>query len=99
MIDTTKSFAYSYQLVALSVLVAIFAVLQPLHWRHTSPQHPGRARLIWLAGGATAMGTGIWSMYYIGMLAVSLPVPVLYDWPTVLLSLIPAILASVVALF
>src|SRR5256885_3789832 len=43
----------------------------------------GRIRLTWLAGGATAMGIGIWSMHYIGMLAFSLPVPVLYDWPTV----------------
>ena len=45
------------------------------------------------------MGVGIWSMHYIGMLAFSLPVPALYDWPTVLLSLIAAIFASAVALF
>ena len=30
------------------------------------------------------MGLGIWSMHYIGMLAFHLPVPVFYDWPTVL---------------
>jgi NO-binding membrane sensor protein with MHYT domain len=34
------------------------------------------------------MGIGIWSMHYIRMLAFSLPVPVLYDWPTVLWSLL-----------
>jgi PAS domain S-box-containing protein len=45
------------------------------------------------------MGIGIWSMHYIGMLAFRLPVPVEYDWPTVLLSLLAAILASGVALF
>ena len=45
------------------------------------------------------MGIGIWSMHYIGMLAFRLPVPVQYDWPTVLLSLLAAILASAVALF
>src|SRR5258707_13119679 len=44
------------------------------------------------------MGTGIWSMHYIGMLALILPIPVAYHWPTVLLSLLAAILASVVAL-
>jgi hypothetical protein len=49
-------------------------------------------------GGAAAMGIGIWSMHYIGMLAYSLPVPVLYHWPTVLLSLLAAMLASAVAL-
>ena len=45
------------------------------------------------------MGVGIWSMHYIGMLAFSLPVPVLYDWPTVLWSLVAAIFAAAVALF
>ncbi len=59
----------------------------------------GRTRFLWLTGGAAAMGLGIWSMHYIGMLAYSLPVRVLYDWPTVLLSLLAAMFASGVALF
>lgn len=45
------------------------------------------------------MGVGIWSMHYVGMLAFRLPIPVRYDWPTVLLSLLAAVLASAVALF
>jgi PAS domain S-box-containing protein len=45
------------------------------------------------------MGTGIWSMHYIGMLAFILPIPVAYHWPTVLLSLFAAILASAIALY
>ena len=45
------------------------------------------------------MGLGIWAMHSIGMLAWTLPVPVLYDWPTVLASLLAAMLASGVALF
>ena len=44
------------------------------------------------------MGTGIWSMHYIGMLAFVLPIPVAFHWPTVLMSLFAAILASVIAL-
>ncbi|MDQ1409174.1 MAG: hypothetical protein QOJ41_909, partial [Acidobacteriaceae bacterium] len=58
----------------------------------------GLTRAVWLLGGAGAMGTGIWSMHYIGMLAFILPIPVAYHWPTVLLSLFAAILASVIAL-
>jgi len=42
---------------------------------------------------------GIWSMHSIGMLAYSLPVTIFCHWPTVLLSLLAAILASAVALF
>jgi hypothetical protein len=38
-------------------------------------------------------------MHYIGMLAFHLPIPIEYDWPTVLLSLIAAIIASGIALF
>src|SRR5713101_4366180 len=59
----------------------------------------GWTRTVWLLGGAGAMGTGIWSMHYIGMLAFILPIPVAYHWPTVLLSLLAAVLASVVALY
>src|SRR5881628_1473395 len=59
----------------------------------------GSTRAVWLLGGACAMGTGIWSMHYIGMHAFVLPIPVAYHWPTVLLSLFAAILASVIALY
>jgi diguanylate cyclase (GGDEF)-like protein/PAS domain S-box-containing protein len=45
------------------------------------------------------MGLGIWTMHYIAMLAFTLPVPVLYHYPSVLLSLLAGILASFVALF
>ena len=45
------------------------------------------------------MGFGIWSMHYVGMLAFTLPVPVLYDLPTVIWSLLAAIVASGVALY
>ena len=56
------------------------------------------ARLAWLLGAASAMGIGIWSMHFIGMLALRMPMLVLYDWPLVLLSLIVAIASTVVTL-
>ena len=101
MLHVTKSMvgSYNYHLVTLSVLIAIFASYAALELAARVTAARGRVRLVWLAGGAIAMGVGIWSMHYIGMLAFSLPVPVLYDWPTVLLSLIAAVFASVVALF
>lgn len=101
MVDATKSMvgSYNYHLVTLSVLIAIFASYAALDLAARITAAKGRIRHVWLTGGATAMGVGIWSMHYIGMLAFSLPVPVLYDWPTVLLSLIAAMFASAVALF
>ena len=91
--------SYDYRLVVLSVLIAICAAYAALDLAARTTAAKGRIRLAWLAGGAAAMGLGIWSMHYIGMLAFSLPILVLYDWPTVLLSLLAAIFASVVALF
>src|SRR5258708_4591561 len=91
--------SYDYRLVALSVLIAICAAYAALDLAGRITAATGRVRLAWLAGGATAVGLGIWSMHYIGMLALKLPVPVFYDWPTVLLSLIAAVFASALALF
>ncbi len=90
--------SYNYALVALSVLIAMFASYAALYLAGRVTAASGWNRGVWLLGGASAMGTGIWSMHYIGMLAFILPIPVAYDWPTVLLSLFAAILASVVAL-
>ena len=90
--------SYNYALVALSVLIAIFASYAALDLAGRVTAAGGWTRAVWLLGGAGAMGTGIWSMHYIGMLAFILPIPVAYHWPTVLLSLFAAILASVVAL-
>src|SRR6267154_1195720 len=90
--------SYNYALVALSVLIAIFASYAALDLAGRVTAAGGWTRAIWLLGGAGAMGTGIWSMHYIGMLAFILPIPVAYHWPTVLLSLLAAILASAVAL-
>ena len=91
--------SYDYRLVALSVLIAVLASYAALDLASRVTAARGRIRFAWLSGGATAMGIGIWSMHYIGMLAFSLPIPVLYDWPTVLLSLLAAIFASAIALF
>src|SRR5260370_34985882 len=83
--------SYDYRLVALSIVIAIFASYAALDLAGRTTAARGRARLAWLIGGATAMGVGIWSMHYTGMLAFKLPGPGLHDWPTVLLSLLSAV--------
>jgi two-component system sensor histidine kinase/response regulator len=91
--------SYDYWLVALSVVIAILASYAALDLAGRVTSAVGIARVLWLSGGAIAMGIGIWSMHYVGMLAFRLPVSILYDWPTVLISLLAAVLASVIALF
>ena len=96
--EITMVGSYDYRLVALSVGIAVLASYAAhVAGRVTSAR--GAIRSVWLIGGATAMGIGIWSMHYLGMLAFRLPVAVEYDWPTVLVSLLAAIFASAIALF
>jgi PAS domain S-box-containing protein len=90
---------YDYRLVVLSVFISVLASYSALDLSGRVATARSHARLMWLCGGAIAMGVGIWAMHYIGMEAFHLPVEVRYDWPTVLLSLFAAILASGVALF
>jgi PAS domain S-box-containing protein len=91
--------SYDYGEVARSVLIAIFASYAALDLAGRVTAARGRARLAWLSGGASAMGLGIWAMHFKGMLAFHLPVPVEYDWPTVLASLLVAVLAFAIALY
>ncbi len=84
--------------VALSALIAVLSSYAALELAGRVTVASGRARIGWLLGGATAMGTGIWSMHFIGMLAFQLPIPVHYHLPTVWASHLAAVVASVIAL-
>jgi NO-binding membrane sensor protein with MHYT domain len=85
-------------LVAVSVLVAMGASYTALDMAGRVSAARARPRVGWLVAGSVAMGTGIWSMHFIAMLAFKLPVPVGYDVPLVLLSGACAIAASLLAL-
>ncbi len=91
--------SYDYGLVALSVVLAMFSSYAALDLAGRVTAARGWAQAAWLSAGAAAMGLGIWAMHYVGMLALTMPMPVFYHFPTVLLSLLAAIAASMVALF
>jgi NO-binding membrane sensor protein with MHYT domain/two-component sensor histidine kinase len=93
------SIAYNPYLVALSVAVATFASYTALDLAGRSRAQSGTAVAPWLVGAACAMGGGIWSMHFIGMLAVSLPVTVRYDVGITLLSLATPIAMTSVGFF
>lgn len=99
MADQMLIGTYDYRLVGLSVLIAILASYTALDLGGRVTASRISARRALLIGGAISMGIGIWSMHYIGMLAFSLPIPIQYDWPTVLLSLFAGVFSSLVALF
>jgi len=61
---------YNLWLVALSYLIAVVASFTALDLGSRVSLTSGRAARAWLVGGALAMGLGIWSMHFVGMLAL-----------------------------
>ena len=96
--------SYSIQLVVLSYLVAVLASHVTLslaqRLRPTDGTRLGHRPLYWpwIVGGAFSMGTGIWSMHFIGMLAFHLPVQVAYDMSLTVTSWVIAVVVSGFAL-
>lgn len=91
--------SYSGILVLFSLVVAVLASYTALIMAGRVAGTRGRASRLWLAGGAVAMGFGIWSMHFIGMLAFRLPIAVGYDIGLTALSLLIAIGSSAFALW
>jgi len=90
---------YAPTLVLLSYLVAAVASYVALDMAGRISASRGATARSWLACGAGAMGTGIWSMHFIGMLAFRLPIPQGYDLAWTLYSLGIAIAGSAYALW
>jgi diguanylate cyclase (GGDEF)-like protein len=90
--------SYEFGVVLLSVFVAMMASYTALSLAGRVTETTGRASTLWLVGGAVAMGCGIWSMHFIGMLAFSLPIRLSYDLLWTLVSLFVAIGVSAFAL-
>lgn len=90
---------YDLRLVLFSILLAIVASYTSLALAGQVTTAQKRIQSHWLIGGALVMGIGIWSMHFVGMLAFCLPVPVTYNLPKVLLSVLVTVLASGIALF
>ncbi|WP_370309521.1 MHYT domain-containing protein [Sinimarinibacterium flocculans] len=85
-------------LVLLSYLVAVLAAYSAIDLVHRISQNRAREKL-WLALGALAMGTGIWSMHFIGMQSFSLPIALGFDLAKTLASLVAAIAVAGLALW
>ncbi len=91
--------SYSSSLVLISLCVAILASYTALDLTGRIATAKGRAAYLWMGGGALAMGIGVWSMHFIGMLAFSLPVDLGYDLALTAFSLLIAVLSSGFALW
>ena len=91
--------SYSTSLVVISLCVAMLASYTALDLAGRIATTKGRAVYLWITGGAAAMGVGIWSMHFIGMLALRLPFALGFDLGITALSLLIAVLSSGFALW
>lgn len=90
---------YSFIWVTVSVLIAPASSVAALFLSDGIREAPSAwLRRFWLTTGSVALGLGIWAMHFLGMLAVTLPLPIFYFWPTVVASLLLAVAASGIAL-
>ena len=89
---------YNFWLVTLSIVVAIVVSFTALTLAGRVAAAERTGGRLWLFGGAAAMGMGIWSMHFIGMLAFSVPIPLRYNVLVTLVSLLIAIATSGFAL-
>jgi signal transduction histidine kinase/NO-binding membrane sensor protein with MHYT domain/DNA-binding response OmpR family regulator len=90
---------YSMSLVLLSYLIAYFGSYTglALAGQMFRAQTPASKNLLhW--GGAFALGAGIWSMHFIGMLAYKMDMPISYDFALTGVSMVFAIAAAYGAL-
>lgn len=93
------NFTYDQGLVALSIAVAILGSFTGLVLTSGIRRVSGLEATLRLVLGALGIGGGVWSMHFIAMLAVQLPIPLSYDIPVTLTSAVAAVLFTAGALW
>ncbi|UTF60027.1 MHYT domain-containing protein [Gilvimarinus sp. DA14] len=92
--------SYNLSLVFASYCVAVIAAYTAIYFGTRLFTIEGPARKFWLWIGAVCLGTGIWSMHFVGMSAYTMPMnmEMSFSLPLTVASWIPAVLASALAL-
>ncbi|HBU6129792.1 putative bifunctional diguanylate cyclase/phosphodiesterase [Enterobacter sp. 168J2] len=85
-------------LIAVSYLVAFIASFVALDSAGKIPLSSRKAALFWRIAGGVTLGIGIWSMHFIGMLSMQMPMMMSYDLWLTLASLGVAVVASTMAI-
>src|SRR5690606_4850624 len=90
---------YDPKLVLLSLAIAVFAAGMALQLAgEARDSSQPLARQITIFTGSLALGGGIWAMHFLGMLAFELCAAVRFELGMTLLSMLPSVAASWVAL-
>ncbi|MCI2283879.1 ATP-binding protein [Colwellia sp. MSW7] len=89
---------YDPLLVVLSIFIAIFSSYMAIQVASQAARASFARKQVYLFIGSLALGGGIWSMHFIGMLALELCTSVSYQFDLTVISILPAVCASWVAL-
>ncbi|MGG3283347.1 bifunctional diguanylate cyclase/phosphodiesterase [Paenibacillus solani] len=90
---------YNLYIVALSVVIAILASYSALNITSQIWEAHGKSKFFWLLGGAVVMGSGIWSMHFVGMLAMRMNMDVKYDVFLTIISMLASVISSFIAFY
>jgi PAS domain S-box-containing protein len=96
-LSTMTAHSYSLALVVLSVVVATLGAYVAVEIAQRIRAVGTRRRILWTGGGALALGLGIWSMHFVGMLALQIPVLVWYDALLIFASVLAAVAGCAIA--
>ncbi|MDO8207814.1 MAG: EAL domain-containing protein [Gallionella sp.] len=86
--------SWNISLVVLSVLVAMIGSFAALTHAQRMRESTGHVATLWMLAGGCTLGVAIWSMHFIGMLALHLPIPLAFDQKLTFLSMLPAVVAA-----
>lgn len=93
--------SYDMTLVFASYCVSVIASFTAIYFGTRLFDVEDKSRKLWLIGGALCMGSGIWTTHFVGMSAYTMPhgMSMSFSLGLTVLSWIPAVLASALALF
>ncbi|PJN51449.1 Cyclic di-GMP phosphodiesterase Gmr [Paenibacillus sp. GM2FR] len=90
---------YNYYIVGLSIAIAILASYSALNITSKISEANGKSKFFWLFGGAMVMGSGVWSMHFVGMLAMHMNMNVRYDVFLTIMSMLASVVSSFIAFY
>ncbi|WP_435923572.1 bifunctional diguanylate cyclase/phosphodiesterase [Paenibacillus sp. DYY-L-2] len=91
--------SYNYFIVVLSVIISVVASYSALSITARISRSDGVIRLFWICAGSFVMGTGVWAMHFVGMLAFHMGMKVKYDVWLTLLSMAVSVVSSFIAFY
>ncbi|WNS42549.1 EAL domain-containing protein [Paenibacillus sp. MMS20-IR301] len=89
---------YNFWIVLLSFALTATAAYSALNLISQVSHSVGRVRRLWLLSGASVLGSGIWAMHFVGIMAGHLPFEVSYRPGTAVLSLLISMASCYAAL-